>query len=483
MTDKTIDLTEERFNRIKSGLTAAQIKDPLYFCELSKSYENEDLDLTYRILLHAFRLDNKSQQIKSRLTKIRRLKKDVDDKLTLEQIDNIIVLEQSVDENTDTSEEQKPFFIKSYFKIKSEDFLERFKQPLFVFVLLPWLLYALYLTLFASPIFESSSQIILKQPDSVATMDPTMAMLTGLGVSNGNTDVELVKAYILSSDMLTYLDKKLELKKHYVSDTADFFSRLSADSSFEEFNEYYKQHVIVEIDDISKIISIKVQAFEPIYAKELNDLIIKRSEWFINSIGHKLAKEQLSFINGEHDIITSKLEVAKKKLLAFQRENKLLSPEAEGTAFQEIAYSLESSISLKKAELRSLRSTMSESASQIQSAKSMLKALTEQLKEENQRISGGTGINNIATKLAEFSDYKIDLELALQAYSSSLVSLEKSRIEAYRKLQYLLTIETSTLPDDNQYPTIIYNLTLFAIILLLVFGISKILIATINELT
>ena len=285
MTDKTIDLTEERFNRIKSRLTAAQIKDPLYFCELSKSYENEDLDLTYRILLHAFRLDNKSQQIKSRLTKIRRLKKDVDDKLTLEQIDNIIVLEQSVDKNPDTSEEQKPFFIKSYFKIKLEDFLERFKQPLFVFVLLPWLFYALYLTLFASPIFESSSQIILKQPDSVATMDPTMAMLTGLGVSNGNTDVELVKAYILSSDMLTYLDKKLELKKHYVSDTADFFSRLSAGSSFEDFNEYYKQHVIVEIDDISKIISIKVQAFEPIYAKELNDLLSNYQMFYMNLRG------------------------------------------------------------------------------------------------------------------------------------------------------------------------------------------------------
>jgi len=477
MTDKIVDLTEEKFDRIKSGLTAAQIKDPLYFTELSKSYENEDLDLTYRIVLHAFRLDNKSPSIKSRLTKVRRLKKDVDDKLTLEQIDNIIALEQNMDVNIETEDHQKGW------SIKSEAIPNFFKLPFFVFVLLPWLFYALYLTFLASPVFESSSQVIIKKPDSVATMDPTMAMLTGLGVSSGKADVQLVKAYILSSDMLAYLDGELELKSHYMSDSADFFSRLGADSTVEDFTEYYRQHIIVEIDDVSSIISIKAQAFESVYAKKLNDLIIKRSEWFINNIGHKLAREQLSFINGEHDIITSKLEVAKKNLLAFQRENKLLSPEAEGTAFQEIAYSLESSISLKKAELRSLRSTMSENASQIQSAISMIKALTDQLKEEDQRISGGSGIDNIATKLAEFSDYKIDLELALQAYSSSLISLEKSRIEAYRKLQYLLTIETSTLPDDNQYPTIVYNLTLFAIILLLVFGISKILIATINELT
>ncbi|QOL27278.1 lipopolysaccharide biosynthesis protein [Thalassotalea sp. LPB0316] len=356
------------------------------------------------------------------------------------------------------------------------------KQPIFLFVFFPWLLYAFYLSVWASPRYESHAKVIIEQPNGMATMDPAMAMLTGLGVPGGSTDNHLVRAYILSADMLNYLDENLRLREHYTSTNVDIFSRLASDNTAEEFLEYYQNHVSVEVDDLSTIISINIQAFEPQYAQQLSTLLIKRSEWFINSIGHKLAKEQMAFINGEHDIVVTKLQDAKKNLLDFQRENKLLDPAAEGAALQQIAYSLESNISVKKAELKSLQLTMAENSPEIIATKDMIAALEKQLVEENKRISGDYSADNVATKLAAFSDYKIELELALQAYSSSLISLEKSRIEAYRKLQYLVTVESSTLPDDNQYPKVVYNLTLFAIILLLLFGIVKILIATIKEL-
>jgi capsular polysaccharide transport system permease protein len=85
--------------------------------------------------------------------------------------------------------------------------------------------------------------------------------------------------------------------------------------------------------------------------------------------------------------------------------------------------------------------------------------------------------------MSRFSELRVAMELALQAYTSSLVSLEKSRIEAYRKLQYLVTVEAPTLPEDESYPDRFYNIALFAIVGLMIFGIMRIVLATIRELT
>ncbi len=84
--------------------------------------------------------------------------------------------------------------------------------------------------------------------------------------------------------------------------------------------------------------------------------------------------------------------------------------------------------------------------------------------------------------LAQYSDLKIELELALKGYTASEVSLDKARIEAYRQLKYLVVVESATLPEDHQYPDALYNILLFLVIQVMFIGIVKIILATVNEL-
>jgi capsular polysaccharide transport system permease protein len=74
------------------------------------------------------------------------------------------------------------------------------------------------------------------------------------------------------------------------------------------------------------------------------------------------------------------------------------------------------------------------------------------------------------------------MELAIQAYTSSQISLEKSRIEAYRQIKYLIVVEKATLSQESKYPDVFYNISLFVLLFSLVFGIGKIVISTIQEL-
>ena len=84
--------------------------------------------------------------------------------------------------------------------------------------------------------------------------------------------------------------------------------------------------------------------------------------------------------------------------------------------------------------------------------------------------------------LAKFTDYKVKMELALQAYTSSQISLEKSRIEAYRQIKYLVIVENATLSESNKYPQILYNLALFFVVNVSIFAIGRIIFSVIKEL-
>jgi len=363
-------------------------------------------------------------------------------------------------------------------------FLKWIKRPITIVVFIPLLVFAFYQIVWASPRFQSQAQVIVQQPDGMATMDASLAILSGIGVDASNTDTELVGSYIYSSDMLSFLEKELGLREHFINGGGDFFSRLHSWSSKEDFLAYFKKYVTVEINEKSHVISIYSQGFSSEFSFKLNKAIVERAEWFINDIGHQLANEQVRFIRKEFELVEKKLEAAKKNLLSFQEKYNLLDPQTEGAAMQQIAYSIEGEIANKETQLKVLLGIMTEDASEVVKLKNEIRGLKLQLSKERQRLSKNDENNHSVSEiLSKYTDYKIQAELALEAYKSSQISLEKSRIEAYRQLKYLIVVERPTLPDSSAYPEVIYNIALLASILLLLFGIGNIVVSTIKELS
>ena len=360
------------------------------------------------------------------------------------------------------------------------------KQNKTLLLVLPWLLYAFYLVVWAAPQYESKSQLIVKSSDGGSSFDPS-SLLMSAGVAGGgfNNESQLVEAYIQSTDMIKYLDSTINLRAHYTSDEADYFSGLSESHKEEDFYQFYFNHVEVNVDSASSVITLRTRAFNPEFAQIINQSIVKKAEEFINTINNDLAKSKLTFAKGEHEIVEQKLQQAKTDILGFQSKYNVLDPTAEGAAFQQIAFSLEATLAQKKAELSTMSTMMSNMAPEVINIKREISALQQEVEKQKSRISTSestSGELSVSELMAQYSNLQVQLQLSIQAFSSSLITLENARVEAYQKLQHLVTVETSTLPDDNKYPTIIYNLVLFGAGLLLLYGIVRIVIATIREL-
>lgn len=468
----TIHTTEQRFHRLKETLTPQEFNSTDFLTKKSQSIKETDPELSKRIMVRVDNLKKQRAQHSNNTAKVvpEQTKKNAD---ALKLV-------------TNKNEQQK---VKIPLRDEKWNFLVKINScflcsPFISIVLIPSLLFTFYQSFIATGRFESQAQVIVQQPDGMATMDASMMVLTGLGVSNsGVSDTELVKAYISSNDMLSYLDSKLNLREHYSQNSIDYFSRMDSDATWEDFLEFYKSHNTVTIDSNSNIVHVNSQAFDSIFAQQLAQTIVNRAEWYINSIGHQLAEAQLEFIKREHANVENMLQKAQIELLNFQQRFNLLDPMAEGLAMQQITYGLEGQISAAEAELKGLLSSMSERAPQVVVAKSKLTALKAQLNKERSKLSTDTEKNiPVSEILARYTDLKVKMELALQAYTSSQVSLEKSRIEAYRQLKYLIVVEAATKPEEVKYPDVFYNVTLYFILSSMFFAIGKIIIATIREL-
>ncbi|MDO6617601.1 lipopolysaccharide biosynthesis protein [Shewanella sp. 6_MG-2023] len=523
MTLKEVNKVEQRFEQLAKKTQPKVWNNCQLLINLAAEIKTADILLSRRVLQRAKNLKPNNVDVIRALNlisgeiKILQQQGTVDDmtvtstvsgseKSVVDNNEKDIVKAKVEGVETPDSKKQQPTVnsLVSKLQLKFNDFISSdlgklICKPWVLLILIPFLLFSFYQLVWSSPRYESRAQLIVQQPDGMATMDASMALLSGLGVSsNAGADSELVKAYVYSEDMLQYLQQTNNLSDHYTNTDTDFFSRLSSNYSREDLFAFYLAHTKVEIDDKSGVILVLVQAFTPEFSNDIGLAIVERAEWYINSIGHQLAQAQLSFIQNEHQQVESRLQEAKKQLLSFQQSNNLLDPEAEGAAFQQITYSMEADIASKRAELNGLKSVMTEQAPQVMILNAQLNALVNQLEVERQRLSlqqaNNSDKNDVKTLMtlddtksvseiiAQYTDFKIELDLALQAYTSSEISLEKSRIEAYRQLKYLVVVESSTLPEDNKFPSVFYNLSLFLVIQLMLFGIGKIIIATVKEL-
>ncbi|MEP0071163.1 MAG: hypothetical protein ABJE79_00540 [Marinomonas sp.] len=468
-------LLEQKFREFKERHTAKDFDNADFLEKQANNIRPEDALLADRIMKRVVILREKRAQTDMKSKQVASVNKSVKN-AERAKVKTVPTPEPQPSNNKKTSQENTPSVRKKV--------LGFIKKPFFLCVIAPSILFAAYQLFGAAERYESQAKVIVQQPDGASTIDTSLAFLSGLGGgSSGGNDPQLLEAYILSNDMLVYLDQTLNLKKYYMESEVDVFSRLPDDATREDFLEFYQNHIQVEIDDASGVISIAAQGFDPAFAQTLTQSIVSRSEWYINNIGHQLADAQLSFVKVEHQLNEDKFRDAQITLLAFQQKYNLLDPTAEGVAMQQIAYGIEGQIASKEAELKGLTNIMSEHAPQVKATQNELEALRRQLQNERNKLSADSGqVIPVSEILASYTDLKVAMELALQAYTSSKISLESSRIEAYRQLKYLITVQAATEPEKSTYPDVLYNISLFFVFAAMLFAIIRIVLAVVHEL-
>jgi capsular polysaccharide transport system permease protein len=347
-----------------------------------------------------------------------------------------------------------------------------------VLFILPLLGVVIYEFRIASNRYNSDASLIITQETgAMPTIDLTAF---GLPSPSDSKDVLVAIEFIASADMLNYLDQQLQVRAHYSDSKLDWWSRLPASATMEDFRDYMASYIVPTYDATSNIIRIHVESFDREYSQKVVKLILERSQVFVDKLNNRVTTEQTRFFERQLGDSEQRLREVKQQLLKFQTENRLMTTDAEATMINANIAQIQTALLSKQADLATLTKQLNANSPVIQILQSEIEALNKQLVDERNRLSGGSS-GAMSELDAQLREIQFNLEFVTGVYKSNLTQLETARIQAAQRLKYLIVVTTATIADESLYPNRPYVIGTAAMVLIMVFFIMSLLTAIIRE--
>lgn len=340
---------------------------------------------------------------------------------------------------------------------------------------------ALYWGFIASDRYVSEANVIIQRTDLSGGQAMDFSSLLP-GASGGNRgDQLLLRNYLLSVDMLNKLESTLKLRAHYSDRRRDPLSRMwSDDLSQEWFHQHYLSRVSVELDEYSGVLMIKAQAYDPKTAQAIAATLVQEGERMMNEMAHKLARDQVAFVEKQVGDMASRFQRTRQAMLKYQNEKGLVAP-------QKMAEHLAGAINQlqgQRTELQTRRAALlgylSPQAPGVVELDMQIGAIDSQLVQEQARLAAPQG-KTLNRTVEEYQRLELAAGFAEDIYKTSLVALERGRVEATRNLKKVSVLQSPTLPEYPLEPRRLYNIVVFILITLLLAGIVHLLAAIVRD--
>jgi capsular polysaccharide transport system permease protein len=303
----------------------------------------------------------------------------------------------------------------------------------------------------------------------------------GLQGSVSATDALTLVTFMNSPDMADYLDQKLKLREHYSQKNIDWWTRLPEDASKEDFHDYLAGMISVELDSLSQLIQVHVQAFDRQFAQSIVTAMLERSQRFVDVLNAKMTEEKISFFESQLANADKRLQDAKDELLDFQRKNQLLDAEAEAVRVSASISALNSQLIAKQGQLAVSLQELKETSPVVRRIKAEIETLKKQMAEEKDRLSIGSNSSPVSAIYARFAEIQANVGFLDGLYKSNLVQLEAAKVEAIKRLKYLIVVTQPSIADSSLFPDREYNVITAFIILLMIYFVVSLMIAVVRE--
>lgn len=352
------------------------------------------------------------------------------------------------------------------------------KSPHWALAFLAIFLVSFYWFVIAQERYVSRATVVLESPQ-VATPELSLSSLMGGGAGN-TADLLLLREHLLSVDMLRLLDEQLNIREHY-SEHGDIFARLGdKEAPIENLHKYYLRRVEVELDEYAGVLNIHVQGYTPEFAHEMTTLLLQAGEDHMNEMGHRLADEQVHFLERQMVRLDERFTETRQALLEYQNEYGLVSPTDTVASINQVVATLEADLARLQAQRNALSSFQSAQSPELRQVERNITALRDQIIEQRDRIAQASG-DSLNSVSAEYETLELQAQFAQETYSNALASLENTRLEAARQLKQVSVLQSPLMPEYPTKPDRLYNSSVFAIITIFLAFILSMLIMIIKD--
>jgi len=357
------------------------------------------------------------------------------------------------------------------------------KIPLLIYlVIAPFLIVTIYYVFFAVDRYVSTGKIVVRQQhDAAGAAIPSLALLTGGTNPTSREETLFVQDFISSMDMMDHLQKKLNWVGVYADNWGDPLFYLGKDEAAEDNLKFYRRIVRTHFDDFTGLLEVEVQTPSPDLSKAMLDEILNESERFVNEISHKIARDHLAF--AETELANARRNYVEKRdvLIAFQNTNNMLDAKSSAQSRATTIAALEDQLTKERATMKALRSTLDVASPQVRQQQIKIRAVEQQLAVEKKELISAVGGEQLNVIASEYQNLTVDAGISEESYKLAVAALENARIEASKKIRSLVTVGRPYLAQRATYPERLYNLATLFVLLVLLYGVARFVIATIED--
>ncbi|WP_302507319.1 capsule biosynthesis protein [Gallibacterium anatis] len=371
--------------------------------------------------------------------------------------------------------------------VQSKEQLGKLKQwlrkinPLFwLTVIIPTFCSLFYFSIWASDVYISESSFIVRSSRAQASLGGMGALLQSIGFARSQDDTFTVQEFMRSRNALTTLESELPVRKFY-EDNGDFFSRFNPLGFFDEqesFYQYFRKHLMINIDSLSGIATLQVRGFNADSAQQINEALLHLAETLVNKLNDRARKDTITFAEQSVNEAEKYLSETSTALSQYRVKNGIFDIRTQSESVLTLVQKLQDELIAIQTQLDQVRA-LSPDNPQVKVLKARQKSIREEVAQQLNRVFEGN--HSLTTQSAEYQRLILDETLAKQQLTAAMSALQSAKEEAGRQQLYLEIIAKPSHPDLALEPHRLYNILATFILGLVIYGVLTLLLAGVRE--
>jgi capsular polysaccharide transport system permease protein len=279
----------------------------------------------------------------------------------------------------------------------------------------------------------------------------------------------VIWSYLLSDTLLQKIDKQLDLRAHYSNPRIDWWDRLPAKASKEEFLTYFNKRVSIN-DMMGGYVVVDVEAFDPKFAEDIAKAMAAACDEMVKNLTTRARQENVRVAEVQLKKTQGRLVKATLAVTNFRNEHVDFNPTTMATQLDSVVGNLESQLAQARATLTSDRTFLSAKAPQIVALKSRIAGLEQQIEAEKLRLAStatavdpdaaGLGSGHAAARgatpysklVAEWTALELELKFATDSYLSAKAAYDLAQVNAEQQQNFVETFVKPNLPQRSTSP-------------------------------
>lgn len=287
-------------------------------------------------------------------------------------------------------------------------------------------------------------------PSSSDLLGGLTSSLVGI-TSSSSSDTDILYKFIQSRDLVERVDARLDLRTIWSKAPGDPIFGYRGNASLEDLLTEWERKVQVYYDN--GMIDLRVQAFDPVDARNVAQAILDESTVLINQLNDVAREDALRYSRTELDEALERLRSARQAVTQFRNRHQLVDPSADVQGQIGVVSSLQQQLAEQLVGLGLLRANAQPNDPRIEQTELRIRVIREQMEAERQKfgseVSGGELLSEL---VGQYESLSVDREFAERTYTAALAAFDTARGEAQRQSRYLAAYVKPTLAQEAEYP-------------------------------